>query len=496
MQPPPRKVKDSQQVKLLFSEQLTRLQSRQHLDTELLEEISAFGIWRSILDASTRSAAARLAAAEEYRSLLGETSRAPRCVKDVRAKRGLEQLHRVQGEVVEAIRELHRVRKRYHHLGHIAHVARDKAAEAQARVRRSDHGLFHFRTGLQKMTAKLEEEEEENPQHKHLTRERNVQHFLQEALPFSATLRLAFQPAARDVVGVLQEVCGAGEESALNKEATRWASKVAKDYKIISHGTREEEFDLTDLEEFEDGEEGEGDIFVDASSASVVCLYPAACRVVYDYQASQSDELSIAEGEELQVCNSCGQVGYVPERYVEFLCLPAEDAVRLDCSFGSCISIGNIRSGHTLVVELLTEEEEEEEEEEEDEEGSVEEKTPFYYLGWLSQWTRCSLCPLEARTGTAIALETRLDRSGLPHRAGRKGTPEKHRAMYLLRIRLVACRVVTPQRPDCRTFLPHEVKCCVGRFGKNLEKGPRKGFGRVTGRGCCIQGQRRGGRAG
>uniref|UniRef100_A0A3Q1FDI2 Uncharacterized protein n=1 Tax=Acanthochromis polyacanthus TaxID=80966 RepID=A0A3Q1FDI2_9TELE len=39
MQPPPRKVKESQQVKLLFSEQLSKLQMKQHQDTELLEEI-------------------------------------------------------------------------------------------------------------------------------------------------------------------------------------------------------------------------------------------------------------------------------------------------------------------------------------------------------------------------------------------------------------------------------------------------------------------------
>ncbi|CAL8301002.1 unnamed protein product [Arctogadus glacialis] len=249
-----------------------------------------------------------------------------------------------------------------------------------------------------------------------------------------------YVPSLSQVNG-LQEVCGSGGESSLDKEARKWASKVAKDYKIISHGTRalqslesrvqllpketglsveqrmleveetirkakvsrvraearlalleerglgveqwlgpalrqaheelegertlseqrrstgdgsEEEFDLTDLEDFE---EEDGDIFVDLSSASVVCLYPAACRVVYDYQARQSDELSIVEGEELQVieegdvedwlkvCNSCGQVGYVPERYVQFLCLPTEDSVQLDCSFSSCFSIGNIRSG-------------------------------------------------------------------------------------------------------------------------------------------------------
>lgn len=42
----------------------------------------------------------------------------------------------------------------------------------------------------------------------------------------------------------------------------------------------------------------------------------------------------------VQVCNSCGQVGYVPERYVQFLCLPAEDGAQLDSSFSSTSSTG------------------------------------------------------------------------------------------------------------------------------------------------------------
>ena len=46
-----------------------------------------------------------------------------------------------------------------------------------------------------------------------------------------------YVPSLSQVNG-LQEVCGSGGESGLNKEARKWASKVAKDYKIISHGTR------------------------------------------------------------------------------------------------------------------------------------------------------------------------------------------------------------------------------------------------------------------
>ncbi|XP_026187010.1 F-BAR and double SH3 domains protein 1-like [Mastacembelus armatus] len=546
MQPPPRKVKESQQVKLMFSEQLSKLQSKQHLDTELLEEIrsfskqraaiekeygqalqrlavqhqkrdwqrgntdtitsgSVFAVWRSLVDATAQTAASRLAAAEGYRRLIGQVSRSFHNAKDIRTKRGLERLQKVQAEVVDAVRELHRIRKRYDQLSHIASVVRDKAADAQTRSRKSEHGIFHFKTGLHKMntklTARLKECDDRlteirneyllllaavNAHHQHyytnelprimkqmdgdvyddlrshftllcgtemdtclsthkqysrmwdsiskVTRERNVQQFLQESVSFSQTPEFSFQPALRDKVFSLQDVHASEAEGCLVKEAKKWVTKAAKDYKIITHGERalqmlkerlkvlsgetglnveqkiaevqdsirkaklsrvkaearlallsdsvtgielwlnnamnqaeeelererrlseqrkstedfsEDEFELTDFEDDENG-----DIFADPVSASGVCVYPAACRVVYSYQASQADELSIMEGEELQViedgdmedwlkaCNSCGQVGYVPERYVQFLYLPAEDAGQLDSSFSSTSSTG------------------------------------------------------------------------------------------------------------------------------------------------------------
>ncbi|KAM7388916.1 hypothetical protein PAMP_022918 [Pampus punctatissimus] len=540
MQPPPRKVKESQQVKLVFSEQLSKLQYKQHQDTELLEEIrsfskqraaiekeygqalqrlavqyqkrdwqrgntdaitsgSVFGVWRSVVDATAQTAASRLAAAQEYRKLIGQASRSLHNAKDIRAKRGLEGLQRVQGEVVDSLRELQRIKKSYHQLSHIANVAREKVTQTRSVARRSEHGIFHFKTGLHKMTAKLSARLKEcddrltevrneyllalaavNTHQQHyytndlphimeqidgdiyenlrshfsllcgtemdtclaahkqygkiwdsvakVTRERNVQQFLQESISFIKTPEFIFQPAPHEKVSVLQEVCALEGEGCLVKEARKWASKAAKDYKIITHGERalrtlesrlkllsgetglsveqkiaevqdsvrkarlsrvkaearlallsesvagielwfhnamnqaeeelererrlseqrkstedfsEEEFELTDFEDYDDEN---GDIFSDPASTSGVCVYPAACRVVYSYEASQSDELSIMEGEELQVvedgdmedwlkvCNSCGQVGYVPERYVQFLCLQAEDAAQLDSS--------------------------------------------------------------------------------------------------------------------------------------------------------------------
>ncbi|KAF3830117.1 hypothetical protein GH733_001542, partial [Mirounga leonina] len=81
-------------------------------------------------------------------------------------------------------------------------------------------------------------------------------------------------------------------------------------------------------EEFEDNM----DVFDDSSSSPSGTLrnYPLTCKVVYSYKASQPDELTIEEHEVLEVIedgdmedwvkarNKVGQVGYVPEKYLQF----------------------------------------------------------------------------------------------------------------------------------------------------------------------------------
>uniref|UniRef100_A0A8C0N7D5 FCH and double SH3 domains 2 n=3 Tax=Canidae TaxID=9608 RepID=A0A8C0N7D5_CANLF len=86
--------------------------------------------------------------------------------------------------------------------------------------------------------------------------------------------------------------------------------------------------------EREEGEEFEDnmDVFDDSSSSPSGTLrnYPLTCKVVYSYKASQPDELTIEEHEVLEVIedgdmedwvkarNKVGQVGYVPEKYLQF----------------------------------------------------------------------------------------------------------------------------------------------------------------------------------
>uniref|UniRef100_A0A2R9CLQ3 FCH and double SH3 domains 2 n=1 Tax=Pan paniscus TaxID=9597 RepID=A0A2R9CLQ3_PANPA len=121
-------------------------------------------------------------------------------------------------------------------------------------------------------------------------------------------------------------------KSAMNQvmeelENERWARPPA----VTSNGT----LHLLNADtEREEGEEFEDnmDVFDDSSSSPSGTLrnYPLTCKVVYSYKASQPDELTIEEHEVLEVIedgdmedwvkarNKVGQVGYVPEKYLQF----------------------------------------------------------------------------------------------------------------------------------------------------------------------------------
>ncbi|XP_008253370.2 F-BAR and double SH3 domains protein 1 isoform X1 [Oryctolagus cuniculus] len=193
MQPPPRKVKPAQEVKLRFLEQLSILQSRQQREADLLEDIrsyskqraaiereygqalqklagpflkreghrsgetdsrgrTVFGAWRCLLDATVAGGQTRLQAADRYRDLAGGAGRS---AKEQVLRKGTETLQRAQAEVLQSVRELSRSRKLYGQRERVWALAQEKAADVQARLNRSDHGIFHSRTSLQKLSTKL-----------------------------------------------------------------------------------------------------------------------------------------------------------------------------------------------------------------------------------------------------------------------------------------------------------------------------------------------------
>ncbi|XP_034634550.1 F-BAR and double SH3 domains protein 1 isoform X2 [Trachemys scripta elegans] len=449
---------------------------------------SAFAVWKGAIDSTVCAGQARVAASENYRSLSLEVAKTTRLSKEHLLKKSTEQLQRVQAELLETVKEVGKAKKRYMHLQRVSEVAKEKAADVEARLRKSDHGIFHTKASLQKLSTKFSVQLSENSQQlvvarneylltlgaanahlghyyhvelpavmktldgdlyerlrDHLTlvsqseleachatqerfrgileastqvcREQSLLLFLQDNTAFTPTPEQQFQPSGADHVCLLEARSGSAGESGLEKEARRWATRAARDYKIKTHGKQvlqrmearrqqapeaempgmerrmeevsenirkaevsrvkadarlvllrqagldvdtwlagamgqvleeleqerrlsearksdkestptAEEFDLAEFDDYDDNEE----LFEDAGPCpGTARIYPSTCRVFFGYQACQSDELSIRQGEELEVIedgdveewvkarNQAGQVGYVPEKYLLFL---------------------------------------------------------------------------------------------------------------------------------------------------------------------------------
>ncbi|KAK1800773.1 hypothetical protein P4O66_005959, partial [Electrophorus voltai] len=123
-------------------------------------------------------------------------------------------------------------------------------------------------------------------------------------------------------------------KSAMNQvmeelENERWATLTPHDASLCSTA----DLDREDDEETEDAETQDDS---SSSPCSTLRNYPLTCKVLYSYQASQPDELSIEEQEVLEVIddgdmedwvkarNGAGQVGYVPEKYLQ---LPSSNSL-------------------------------------------------------------------------------------------------------------------------------------------------------------------------
>uniref|UniRef100_A0AAR2LJU0 F-BAR and double SH3 domains protein 2 n=1 Tax=Pygocentrus nattereri TaxID=42514 RepID=A0AAR2LJU0_PYGNA len=119
-------------------------------------------------------------------------------------------------------------------------------------------------------------------------------------------------------------------KSAMNQvmeelENERWATLTTHD--STADLDREDDEETEDTETLDDSS---------SSPSSTLRNYPLTCKVLYSYQASQPDELTIEEQEVLEVIddgdmedwvkarNRAGQVGYVPEKYLQ---LPSSNSL-------------------------------------------------------------------------------------------------------------------------------------------------------------------------
>ncbi|XP_075271537.1 F-BAR and double SH3 domains protein 2 isoform X4 [Opisthocomus hoazin] len=495
MQPPPRKVKVTQELKNIQVEQMTKLQAKHQAECELLEDIRAFSqkraaiekeyaqsiqklasqylkkdwlgiktdersdyrsmysVWRSLLEGTMQVAQSRLNICENYKNLISEPARTVRCFKEQQLKKCVDQLTRIQAELQETVKDLAKGKKKYFETEQMAQAVREKAdIEAKSKL-----SLFQSRISLQKASVKLKARRSEcNSKAIHARNDYlltlaaanahqdryyqtdlvnimkaldgNVYDHLKDYLMAFSRTELETCQAVQNTFQFLLETSsrsrqlesetGTTEEHSLNKEARKWATRVAREHKNIIHSQRtleelechgpvmseqtraeleqkidearesirkaeiiklkaEARLDLLKqigvsvdtwlksamnqvMEELEnerwaslpsvtnngsshlmnaDAEKEEGeefdesmDVFDDSSSSPSGTLrnYPLTCKVVYSYKASQPDELTIEEHEVLEVIedgdmedwvkarNKAGQVGYVPEKYLQF----------------------------------------------------------------------------------------------------------------------------------------------------------------------------------
>ncbi|EHH56560.1 hypothetical protein EGM_06005, partial [Macaca fascicularis] len=438
---------------------------------------SMYPVWKSFLEGTMQVAQSRMNICENYKNFISEPARTVRSLKEQQLKRCVDQLTKIQTELQETVKDLAKGKKKYFETEQMAHAVREKAdIEAKSKL-----SLFQSRISLQKASVKLKARRSEcNSKATHARNDYlltlaaanahqdryyqtdlvnimkaldgNVYDHLKDYLiAFSRTeletcqavqntfqfllensskslkaaqlvdIELSPVSALRMTIAEsrqLESETGTTEEHSLNKEARKWATRVAREHKNIVHQQRvlddlechgpavseqsraelEQKIDearenirkaeiiklkaearldllkqigvsvdtwlksamsqvMEELEnerwarppavtsngtlhslnadtEREEGEEFEDnmDVFDDSSSSPSGTLrnYPLTCKVVYSYKASQPDELTIEEHEVLEVIedgdmedwvkarNKVGQVGYVPEKYLQF----------------------------------------------------------------------------------------------------------------------------------------------------------------------------------
>ncbi|XP_062485272.1 F-BAR and double SH3 domains protein 1 isoform X2 [Pezoporus occidentalis] len=426
MQPPPRKVKLTQEVRVHVLEQLSGLQGKQQRDAELLEDIRSYSkqraaidreygqalqrlasqfvkrdwqrgrgeagdsrsvvaVWRGVIEGTAHAGQVRVTASESYRALAAEAARTARLSKERMLKKGIERLQKAQAELLETVKELDKAKKQFTHLQRSNEVAKDKAADVEARLRKSDRRIFHTKASLQKLSAKFSARLAEHSRQlagvhneysfalvsatahlehywrvelpaamqaldgdlyerlrEHLSaasrtevetcratrdcfqgvaeasarvcREQDLILFLQEHPSFTLA------PEQRLQLTGLEEVCllPPGDDGAsLEKEARRWATRVARDRKNKVHS-----------EEVLQRLEARRQQVTEVEAAAVERQMEEVRESIRKAEGCQADELSITQGEELEIIedgdaeewvkarNKAGQVGYVPEKYL------------------------------------------------------------------------------------------------------------------------------------------------------------------------------------
>uniref|UniRef100_A0A8C6KY83 FCH and double SH3 domains 2 n=1 Tax=Nothobranchius furzeri TaxID=105023 RepID=A0A8C6KY83_NOTFU len=260
---------------------------------------SMFCVWRAYLEGTVQSAQFRLGACDNYKAQVADPVKTARLQKEQQLRKCVEQLTVIQAELQDSVKELTKSRKKYQEAEMMAQAVREKT-ELETKSKLS---LFQSRSSLQRATIKLKAKRSEcNSRSTHarndylltlaaanahlqryyatdlmdciktldgriheqilsssggVLQELHQQVFVQKNSMFQQASGFLYQPVDSDTVMQLQRESGTAEEHSLDKEARKWASRVAREYKSIVHtqraleeyGTREtSEQNSSDLE--------------------------------------------------------------------------------------------------------------------------------------------------------------------------------------------------------------------------------------------------------
>ncbi|KAM8742531.1 F-BAR and double SH3 domains protein 2-like [Acanthopagrus schlegelii] len=347
MQPPPRKVRVTQELKHTHAEQLSRLHMKHQTECELLDDLRTFSqkraaverdyaqalqklanqylkrewpdsqteeqedhrnmycVWRAYLEGTIQVAQSRISASDNYKVQVADPAKMVRLQKDQQLRKCIDQLTVVQAELQDSVKELTKSRKKYQEAETMAQAVREKA-ELDAKSKLS---LFQSRSSLQRANVKLKAKRSEcNSKATHarndylltlqganahqqryyhtdlmdcikvldgkiyeqvkdylvslcqteldsyqtihntfnhllssshgVLQEFHQQLFVKKNFMFQRAPDFMFQPIESDTVMQLQTESEAAEEHSLDKEARKWASRVAREYKNIIHTQR------------------------------------------------------------------------------------------------------------------------------------------------------------------------------------------------------------------------------------------------------------------
>uniref|UniRef100_A0A8D3B9Q7 F-BAR and double SH3 domains protein 2 n=1 Tax=Scophthalmus maximus TaxID=52904 RepID=A0A8D3B9Q7_SCOMX len=261
-------------------------------DDQRTDYRNVYAVWRSYLEGTVQVSQSRLNVCDNYKIQVSDLAKTVRLYKEQQLKKTIDQLSGIQAELQESVKELAKAKKKYYDCEQVAHAVREKAdieAKQQSyalKAKRSDcnskatqarndylltlaaanaHHDRYYHTDLlhciQALDGRIYEHvkdylvalchtELEASQATHNTfqflldkstriiQEFNQQLFMQENPVFHKAHDFQFQPSECDMSRQLESETGTTEEHSLNKEARKWAMRVAREHKNIIHYKR------------------------------------------------------------------------------------------------------------------------------------------------------------------------------------------------------------------------------------------------------------------